>query len=162
MKKHYPIFLSTIVGLFLLFSSSIAISSDKDCNKDIKTFLDCNNPKVIKYLTALTKKDIGKPLKGVLLTDESICLKNHVFLGEVKDMGQGVHLFVFKFKNNLLAYLWIEENGTKLNLPDCPESVSFESAYVLSGDVYTWKAAQPGDGVIETMCVKEEWIEKLK
>ena len=147
----------------ILFSAAIAYSStDDECSKDIEAFLNCNNPKVIKYLTALTRKDIGKILNGVRLADGSMTLKGHTFLGEAKGIGRGVHLFIFKFNKNRVAYLWVDENGTAIDLPVCPQSVSFESSYVLSGDVYTWKAAQPGHGVVQTMCIKKEWIKKIK
>ena len=147
----------------ILFSVALAFSaSDENCNKDIEAFLKCNNPTVIKYLTALTKRDIGKILKGVRLTDGSMTLKGHTFLGEAKGIGRGVHLFIFEINKNRVAYLWVDENGTALDLPVCPQSVSFESAYGLSGDVYTWKAAQPGHGVVQTMCIKKEWLKKIK
>ena len=147
----------------VLFSVTIAYSSsDDECNKDIEAFLNCNNPKVIKYLTALTKKDIGKVLNGVRLTDGSMTLKGRTFLGEAKGIGQGVHLYIFKINKNREAYLWVDENGTALDLPVCPKSVSFESSYGLSGDVYTWRAAQPGHGIVQTMCIKKEWIKKIQ
>lgn len=151
-----------VLGTFILCSALAASSSDNKCNKDIEAFLNCNNPRVIKYLTALTKKDIGKVLNGVSLTDRTVVLKGYTFLGEAKGIGKGVHLFIFKFRANRVAYLWVEENGMKLDLPICPKVVSFESAYILSGDVYTWKVAQPGHGLVQTMCVKEEWMKKIK
>ena len=128
----------------------------------MEAFLTCNNPKVIEYIKTLTKKDIGKVLDGARLTDGTMTLKGHTFIGEAKDIGRGVHLFIFKYMKNQVAYLWVDEKGTAIDLPVCPQSVSFESSYVLSGDVYTWKAAQPGHGVVQTMCVKKEWIKKIR
>ena len=52
-----------------LLSATPVTSSDKDCNKDIDAFLNCNNPRVLEYLAKLTPKDIGKVLTGVRLTD---------------------------------------------------------------------------------------------
>lgn len=151
-----------VAGIYFLFVPPTFSASNENCNKDLEAFLNCNNPKVMKYLTALTKKDIGKVLNGVRLTDGTMELKGSIFLGEAKGIGKGIHLFIFKIKTNRVAYLWIEDNGTELNLPRCPVSVSHESAYVLSGDVYTWKAAQHGHGVIQTMCIKEEWMKQIK
>lgn len=149
-----------VVAAICLISTLAFSASDDRCNADLDEYLNCNNQRVMKYLTALTKKDVGKVIDGVRLTDGDTVLKGHTFLGEAKGMGKGVRLFIFKYKRNHVAYLWVEQNGAEFDLPDCPKSVSDESAYVLSGDVYTWKAAHPGDGVIETPCVKEEWLKK--
>ena len=146
----------------LLSAAPVASSSDKDCNKDINAFLNCNNPRVVEYLVKLTPKDIGKVLAGVSLSDGTIELKGYTFLGEAKAIANGVHLYVFEFNKQRCAYIWVDENGTDLPLPSCPESISFESAYVLSGDVYTWKAVQPGHGIVHAMCVDDLWMNKLK
>ena len=145
----------------LLSVAPVALSSDKDCNKDIDAFLNCNNPRVLKYLAKLTTKDIGKVLTGVPLTDGTIELKGYTFLGEAKGIDKRVHLYVFEFKKQRSAYIWVDENGTELPLPSCPESISFESAYVFSGDVYTWKAVQPGHGIVHVMCIEDSWLKKL-
>jgi hypothetical protein len=160
-KKLFHILLFA-VGISLCSAAPVAISSDEDCNKDINTFLDCNNARVIKYLTKLTKKDVGNVLKGVPLSDGTVELRGYAFLGEAKGLDKGVHLYVVEFKKQRSAYIWVDENGNELLLPSCLDSVSFESAYVLSGDVYTWKAVQPGHGVVHAMCLKDLWINKLK
>jgi len=145
-----------------LLSSLTAFSSDKDCSKNIDTFLDCNNLKVISYLKKLTNADIGKVLKGLQLTDGTSVLKNYTFIGKADGIVKGAHLYVFEFKRQRSAYIWIDKTGSELLLPRCLESVSHESAYVLSGDVYTWKALQPGHGVVHAMCLEDSWIQKLK
>ena len=161
MKKLLLVFYSFVIAMCLL-PAPVALSSDKDCNKDIEAFLNCNNPRVSKYLTRLTTKDIGKVLTGVRLTDGSIELKGYTFLGEAKDIAKGVHLYIFKFKKHRSAYIWVDEKVTEFPLPICPESVSFESAYVLSGDVYTWKDLQPGHGIVHSMCIDDLWMKKIK
>jgi hypothetical protein len=158
--KHKITALCAILCVFFLVAD--ASPADEDCNKDVDTFDSCNNPKVIKYLEKLTKKDKGITLKGVRLTDGTIELKGYIFLVEAKNVGKGVHLYIFSFKKYRIAYIWIDEDGTELNLPSCPQSVSFESTYGLSGDVYTFAALQPGHGVVHTMCVKKEWLKKLE
>jgi hypothetical protein len=161
MKKINHILSSVVIGMCLLSSPLSAFSSDEGCNKDIEAFLKCNNPRVIEFLTALSSKDIGKKLKGVRLTDGTVELRSFTFLGEAKGIAKGVHLYIFKYKKHREAYIWTDEKGDELPLPRCPESVSSESAYVLSGDVYTWKALQPGHGIVHSMCVKPSWITKI-
>jgi hypothetical protein len=161
MKKLFLVFYSFVIAMCVL-PAPVALSSDKDCNKDVEAFLQCNNPRVSKYLARLTTKDIGKVLTGVRLTDGSTELKGYTFLGEARDITKGAHLYIFKFKKHRSAYIWVDEKGTELPLPSCPESVSFESAYVLSGDVYTWKALQPGHGIVHVMCIDDLWMNKIK
>jgi len=119
-------------GCGIVLSALTVFSSDEDCNRDLGAFLDCNNPKVISYLTTLERADIGKVLKGVQLTDGTIALKDYKFIGKAVGIGKGVSLYVVEFEKHRSAYIWIDRTGTELPVPRCPESVSFESAYVLS------------------------------
>lgn len=159
--KYSLIFILFFMIIFLVPIAD-ATPTDKDCNKYIEVFLNCSNPKVIKYLRSLTKNDINKILTGVRLTDGTSVLKVYIFLCEAKDISKGVHLYIFKHNKEISAYIWIDQKGSEMSLPSCPDSVSHESAYVLSGDVYTWKAEQSGDGVVHAMCVDDAWIKKLK
>lgn len=130
------------------------------CDKNLDAWLKCNNPRIIKYLLNLTKKDINKKIKGVMLTDGTEEMKDYIFIGEAK-IQEGIHLYIFRKKMQLLAYAWIDKDGIVLPIPECrnrPEEDIFESAYVLSGDVYTWKAMQSDDGVVKIMCVENDWL----
>ncbi|MFH1704233.1 MAG: hypothetical protein ABIB41_12570 [Nitrospirota bacterium] len=135
------------------------------CDNDLEEWLKCINPIVTKYLLHLTQNDTGRIVKGVLLTDGTKEMQGYIFLGEAKGLGKGVHLYIFEYKKQRSAYVWIDEGGTELLLPNCPdipEEDLFESAYVLSGDVYTWAAVQPGDDVVHVMCVKDSWVRKAQ
>lgn len=137
------------------------IEAEKDkCDDDLSKWLKCNNPKVIKYLSSLDENSRGQILNGVLLTDGTMELRDFKFLGKTKDFGKGLHLYIFEYNKRLMAYLWIDKDGDELPLPECSKEISFESAYVLSGDVHTWKAAQPEHGVVKIMCVPDSWLRK--
>jgi hypothetical protein len=144
----------------VLIAFTCPASNDK-CDDNLEDWLNYNNPRVIKYLLSFTKNDVGKVVKGVLLTDGTKEMQGYVFVGEAKGLGKGVHLYIFEYKKQRSAYVWVDEGGTELFLPECPDKVSFESAYVLSGDVYTWEAVQPGHGVVHVMCLKDLWLRKL-
>ena len=156
------IFCYFTVGIFIISAPPISFSSNEDCNKDIESFLNCNNPRVMNYLLKLSKKDSRKVIKGVTLTNGTTAMKGYTFLGEAKGLGKGIHLYIFEFENQRSAYTWVDESGTELSIPRCPETVSFESAYVLSGDVYTWKAVQPRHGIVHVMCMEDSWLKKIE
>ncbi len=130
------------------------------CGANLGVWLECNNPRVINYLNGLGPGDVGTNVKGVALSDGSMELAGITYLGPAKQTPYGVHLFIFERDKHKIAYLWVEKGAKEFELPSCPKSVSFESAYVLSGDVYTWKAAQPGDGVIRVACIAPKWAAK--
>ena len=153
-----------LIIILIPLSYSI-IAKANDCTGDLGKWLACNNPRVIQYLEKLSPNDVGTDLKGVTLTDGRNVLGGHRYLGEARGLGEGVHLYVFEYKARKLAFLWIDLKGNELSLPFCPDLPSednYESSYVLSGDVYTWKAAQPGDGVIQVTCVKDSWLKAIK
>ena len=146
-----------------LFAFTCPASNNK-CGDNLEDWLNCNNPGVIKYFFSLTKNDVGKVVKGVLLTDGTKEMQDYIFLGEAKGLGKGVHLYIFEYKKRRAAYVWVDKGGTELLLPNCPdipEEDLFESAYGLAGDVYIWAAVQPDHGVVHVMCVKDSWLRKL-
>jgi hypothetical protein len=142
----------------LLMMSVAGVCGAADpCNIDLEAFLRCNNPRAINYLASLSDAEVGTALGGIVLTDGTEHLKGAKFLGQIKDLPPGTHVYVMEKDGRQRAYAWVEATGTPLPLPSCPESVSLESAYVLSGDVYTWKELQPGHGVVEVMCLAPQW-----
>lgn len=156
--------LAQLITVLILLSHSI-IAKANNCDADLEKWLACNNPRVIQYLKKLGPNDVGTELKGAIITDGRKVLRGHRYLGEARGIGKGVHLYVFEYKGRKLAFLWIDPNGNELPLPSCSDWISedaYESSYVLSGDVYTWKAAQPGHGAIEVTCVKDSWPRQLK
>ncbi len=141
---------------FALFGC-VVVSGNQDCNTNLDAWLDCNNPPVIAYLNSLRVSDIGKSLKGVVLSDNTLALAGLTFLGQVNKVPSGVHLFLFKQGEHPVAYLWVEKDAKEFELPTCEEWGPPGSAHVLSGDVYTWDAAQPAHGVIQVDCVAKLW-----
>ncbi len=83
MMKTIKITMAIFGALFLLGTLAFP-ASDEKCNADLDTFLNCNNLKLMKYLAGLTKKDVGKVISGVRLTDGAMVLKGHIFLGRAK------------------------------------------------------------------------------
>jgi len=124
--------------------------------------LALDNPRVIKYLHALKNSDIGKKLKGIKLSDGSIALKDHVFLETIKSTKYNFTVYVFQNKTKKVAYAWVKSNGRPLPIPACPSNNDEEGQYVLSGDIYTWRDVQPGDGIVIMECVTEKWINAIK
>jgi len=142
-------------------SASPAATGPNHCDRDLGTWLDCNNPRVMKYLQRLRPSDVGHVLKGVSLTDGDAVLRGLKYLGEARGLGRGVHLYLFERRGKRSAFLWIDADGDTFSLPSCPASVSAESSYLLSGDVFTSSTARPGDGVIEVKCVNELWMQRV-
>ena len=101
-------------------------------------------------------------MTGVRLTDGTVVLKDYKYIGKAEGLAKGIHLYVVEFEKHRSAFIWIDKDGTELLLPNCPEKVSFESAYVISGDVYTWKAVQPDHGVVQAMCIDNSWVKKAR
>ena len=140
-----------------------ALSEETHCNRDLGAWLQCNNPLVIGYLRNLETADIGTVVNGIELTDGHRELENHAYQGQVNETPTGVHIYVFRHRGTRVAFLWVDEDAEPFPLPPCPMGAvpGAESAHVLSGDVYTWRSAQPGDGVIQVNCVAPSWdIEK--
>ena len=153
-----------LIIILIPLSYSITAKAN-DCEGDLGKWLACNNPRVIQYLEKLSPNDVDTDLEGVSLTDGRNVLGGHRYLGEAKGLGKGVHLYVFEYKGRKLAFLWIDCEGNELSLPSCPDLPSedtYESSYVLSGDVYTSNLAQPGHGVIQVMCVQDSWLKAIK
>jgi len=151
---------ATLLGFgcaLLIMSVAGAGGAADPCNVNLEAFLKCNNPRVIGYLTSLSDVDVGTVLQGVVLTDNTAHLNGAKFLGQLKGLPPGAHVYVVEKDGRQTAYAWVQATGSPLPIPSCPESVSFESAYVLSGDVYTWKDLQPGHGVVEVMCLAPQW-----
>jgi hypothetical protein len=147
---------STIVLLALALQGG-AVSKETPCDASLQAWLACNNPRVMHYLAKLSSEQVGALLPGVELSDGTKALKNHRFLGRAKGLPKGGHVFVFEHEGNQLAYAWVDKGGAALNLPECKGAFP-GSAYVLSGDVYTWKALQPGHGVVEVACLDPRWV----
>ncbi len=151
----------------------VAGSPQSACDVNLQAWLACNNPRAIRYFSALSDADVGKRLKGVKLTDGRVAAKGYHLIALPK-AGKGVHIVVVRrpktsaadasdgfLRGGEGAFVWVDPGGPEVLLPDCPRS-PFENQYVLSGDVYTWKAVQPGHGVVEVGCVRPAWKQRNK
>ena len=145
-----------IVLLFSLALGREGAALQTSCDTDLQAWLACNNPRVIRYLSNLSERDLRTTLSGVKLSDGSVVLGGYRFLARIKGLAAGVHVYLVEHKGNDFAYAWVGEGGTPVPLPQCPEAFP-ASVYVLSGDVYTWKELQPGHGVVKVLCVGPKW-----
>ncbi len=152
----------------LLIATAVALlaavpsGTPRNCDLDLDTWLSCNNPRVVSYLSKLTRADTGKVLGGVTLTDGRKVLNGVRFVGKVAGVPTGIHIYLVETHGNRSAFLWVDPGAPELPLPSCPSRDYEETAIVLSTDVYTWKAAQPGHGVIEVRCAPDAWVQAAR
>ena len=149
-----------VVIIFLLMSTPLFAA--QQVPKTLEEQLALDNPRVINYLQSLNASDTGKKLKGIKLSDGSIVLKNYVFLETINSTKDKFTVYVFRYKTKRIAYAWVESDGKSLPIPSCPSNYEEEGQYVLSGDTYTWRDMQPGDGVVIMECVTDKWINEIK
>jgi hypothetical protein len=124
----------------------------------LEEFLNRNNEIVIQYLDSLSNDQIGSILSGVALTDSTNPFKGYVFIGKNRSLQEGLSIYLLRSpEGSLDGYLWLT-HGASFPLPTCEEAIVGKGAYVLSGDVYTWKNLQPGHGVVRTICPETNWI----
>jgi hypothetical protein len=126
------------------------------CDVSLDAWLACNNPRVVTYLSELSREQVGTYLAGVELSDGTMALRDHRFVGQAVGLATGVQVFIFEHEGSRLAYVWVDVGASSLPLPEC-EGAFPVSAYVLSGDAYTWRAVQPGHGVVKVTCVDPQW-----
>jgi hypothetical protein len=117
----------------------------------------CADHTVSRRLESLSDTDIGAVIPGVPISKSFTALRGVKFMGRVRGLGPGRHVYVFEERRRRKAYAWLDKGATPLTLPRCPDAVSPESAYGLTGDVYTWKALQAGHGVVKLMCTTPSW-----
>lgn len=146
---------------------AVACSSPPPEPVDPASRLAAYDAPVIDYLESLGPDDVGRELAGVPADPSSEPASDEVLLEGVRYLGRAsgvpgsVHLHVVERDGELLAYLWVDTDGEPFPLPDCsPGRVGFRARRVW-GPIYTWKAAQPGDGVLVSACPRPEWIESL-
>ncbi|MBI4844081.1 MAG: hypothetical protein HY809_07155 [Nitrospirae bacterium] len=147
--------------LFLLLLSAPYLAAQQN-PETLKGQLALDNPRVINYLKSLDTSDAGEKLQGIKLSDGSVTLENHVFLETIRSTKKKFSVYLFRIGAKTVAYTWVEPNGKPLFIPPCPSDYGDEGQYVLSGDVYTWKDVQPGDGIIIIECVTDKWINEIK
>lgn len=109
------------------------------------------------FLKRLKNRSIGSPVPGVRLSDGTRVLDGHTFLGQVRDAGTGPHIYIFSRGQQRVAYIWVDQSGQPLHLPDCQLGpTDDESASILSGDVYTFREVRPGGALVVFGCTRPE------
>ncbi len=159
----YKINLYTIMFLFfciLSINQAFGGSFNEECEK---WDYECRDSQIlISYLQTLSHKNIGNKLNGVRRAEGGVMLRGYVYLGKTQNVGKGVHLYIFKCKNQHRGIAWIDDDGVELPLPICLDDISQEPAFTMGNEVYTYGALKPGHGVVELMCIETSWLEKLQ
>lgn len=129
---------------------------------DLGAWLATNNPRVIQFLKGLGPQSVGSRVRPVRLSDGSKVFSAHTYVGQVPELARGAHVYLFSRHGGIVAYIWVDPKSRVLPLPKCAHRGpnDDEPATVLSGDVYTWRAVQPGDGVVIFTCPSEEWLRR--
>ncbi len=156
ITSWYSVLMPALAVLVALLLQTGERPKESPCDANLGAWLSCNNPRVIRYLSKLSAKHVGTVLAGVELTDGTKVLEGCRFIGRVKGISRGVNVFAFESDRGRIAYAWVEKGATPLPLPKCKGAIP-GSAYVLSGDVYTSKALQPGNGVVQVACLDPDW-----
>lgn len=148
----------------ILLQHDVNAALAEDCNIDLGSWLECNEPRVVAYLLSLSDADKGKAVDGVIMTDGRAKLRGSVFLEEVHGVRKGAHLYLFQQRGHKVAYVWVGEGGVGVELPTCDGAYSDKPgpAFVLSGDVYTWKAVKPGGDLVLLDCVPDDWLKSIR
>ena len=149
--------------IFLFYSMEIAYA--KCPGGTLKDVLDFENPRVIKRLTDIENMGTGYREPGISLCDGQKVLSAWVFKQSIHPPCTGQHIYIFEEDHALRAVIWIETNGKAASVPPCPlddcRNIA-EAAHVISGDIYTWKEVQPGDGIVLLQYPTKKWVEGLK
>jgi hypothetical protein len=151
-----------IILLFMSLLLPISCLAGGKMPETLEEQLATDNPRVIKYLQSLKASDTGKKLKGIKLSDNSVALKDHIFLEKIELNKRRTSIYILRSMGQVISYAWVESDGQPLPIPPCPPNADEEGQNVLSGDVYTWKDVQPGDGVVVMKCVTNKWIREVK
>jgi hypothetical protein len=134
----------------------LASASATEVEQTLESWLDANNARVIAFLRAIPDGAVGSTVRGVELTDGTRVLVGSKYLGQVRDAGPGAHVYLFSDGGTRVAYIWVDPSGAPLALPDCETGPSDdEPQRVLSGDVYTFRELQPGDGIVVFRCAND-------
>lgn len=152
MKTHHLI----LLGLFTVFTPAWAAP------KTLGEQMEIDNPKVLSYLATLKDSDVGKKVKGVKLSDGTLELKGSQFLGSKHITAKKQHVYLFKSEDGVVAYAWVDTGGKALTIPIDKSGSPGESAYILSGDIYTFPVVEGGDGLVILSGATPEWFQKLK
>ena len=145
-----------------MFFCPISNAKEPDCNSDMDSFLSCNQPMVIEYISQLSDKNKGQVLNGIKLTDGDMFLKECKFLGQAKSSKKGVKIYLFESRKRKFAVLWVDKDGEPFELPKCGENDPDPEPLSLTGDVITWSTIEPDSLVVKTGCINDTWMKNIK
>jgi hypothetical protein len=155
------------LGLAVVAAHIVGCSSPPPEPVDPNSRLAAYDAPVIDYLDSLGEDDVGRELEGVLSDpaaasdSEERLLEGAVYRGRVAGLPDTVHVHLVEQDDKWFAYLWVDTAGEPLALPECdPRRVGFR-ARRLWGPIYTWRSAQPGDGVLVSPCPDPAWREAV-
>ena len=111
--------------------------------------------RVIKYISTLSRKSVGKRIDGVTLQDGTKRLKNHRFLGRAANLKRGQRVYLFESNGKRLAYMWVESGGQKIALSECES----EHEVLSPPNVFTFTEVSAGDGVVISHCPAPAWFD---
>ncbi|MCX5919695.1 MAG: hypothetical protein NTX30_23860 [Deltaproteobacteria bacterium] len=155
----------TICCLALYIYHCHGIAYAKCPASTLKDMLNFENPRVIKHLSEIENMEAGYREAGIILCDGYKILSGWIFKESIHPPCTGQHVYIFEENHVLRAVIWVEKSGKAVRVPPCPKddcSNIAEAAHVISGDVYTWKEVQPGDGIVLLQYPTIEWAEGLK
>jgi hypothetical protein len=117
-----------------------------------------SGPLAVEYLTTLPDRMVGQTLTGIALSDGQRWLEGFTFVGRVRVDHPGLWVVVIESpEGDRKTFMWIEEAGEPLPLEICEPTQQGVRARVLSGEIYTWRALRPGDGIVSTDCPPVSW-----
>lgn len=150
------------VPIFLLLAK---FAFAKCLGEGLGDMLTFEGPRIIEQLKNIESTGKGYQLKGIQLCDGSTILRNWIFKQSLHFTSCRQHIYIFQEKKAIRAVVWIEPDGQPVAIPPCTNGKRCdemdEPAHGISGDVYTWKEVQPGDGVVLLLYPTEKWIQQL-
>lgn len=147
-----------LVRRLVLCVSLLGVRSARgtEVEQTLEAWLAANNQRVVAFLRTLSEKAVGSKIEGATLTDGTRVAAGYKYQGQVRDAGPGAHVYLFSDGDAPVAYIWIDPSGAPLALPKCEDGPGDdEPQKVLSGDVYTFRDVQPGDGIVVFRCANE-------
>lgn len=130
---------------------------------DLGSFLEHEEPRVVAYIESLGSSQSTAQLEGITLCDGTTLFQGWAYLGPTKEKANvGQHIHLFAIGKALRAVAWVEKDAKPFTIPSCPEHLTCkkqpEGARGISGDVYTWKQIQPGDGPVIIVYPLRSWF----
>ena len=92
-------------GIILGLALALASSDGAARELMLGDWLAQNSPRVIAFLQHLTARDVGSRVRGVKLSDGTTILRGQKYVGQVRGLPQGAHVFLFARGAKSVAYI---------------------------------------------------------